>query len=100
IEALHAIASEFRDRDLVTDAAEAELQMVEELLQQNAYDRAAEIARPLVDTFVTAEARVSTAKAFAYLHEATLNRAATPELVRAVRHVLVYPEQPFVPPVS
>ncbi|HEY4641747.1 MAG TPA: hypothetical protein VII75_10415 [Thermoanaerobaculia bacterium] len=100
IEALAAVATEFRDRGLPTDAAEAELQIVEELLKHEEYARAAAIAERLVTTFAAAEARVSTAKALAYLHDAAIRRSATLEMVRAVRHVLVHPEQLFVPPVN
>jgi hypothetical protein len=48
--------------------------------------------------FADIDARLSAATAFAYLREATLTEEATPELFRAVRHVLTYPEQPFTPP--
>lgn len=97
--ALDQVARAFRERGLIVDAAEVELDAVAEHLRGGDFSSAAEIAGRLATIFIGAEARVSTARALAYLREAALAKSATPELLRAVRHVLTHPEQPFqVPP--
>jgi hypothetical protein len=74
------------------------LDIVEDLLRRENYGRAAALARDLVTTFARARAQLSVVKALTYLREATDSRRATPQLVRAVRHVLIHPGQPFAPP--
>lgn len=96
--ALDRIAQSFRDQGLVVDGAEVELDIVAELLTAQEHQQAAAIAGRLATIFMGAEARVSTARALAYLREAALAATATPDLVRAVRHVLTHPEQPFPAP--
>jgi tetratricopeptide (TPR) repeat protein len=96
--ALEKVALSFRDEGLIVDAAEVELDIVAELVRTGEYERAAAIAGRLATIFVGAEARVSTARALEYLREASLAMIATPDLIRAVRHVLAHPEQPFEVP--
>jgi tetratricopeptide (TPR) repeat protein len=98
IAALHEIAAAFEGRGLTAAAAEAELQIAEEHLRRREYAAAAVIAGRLATTFANMDAHVSAAKAFAYLYDASRNGRATSALVRAARHVLAYPEQPFTPP--
>lgn len=98
IDALAAVAAEFQQLGMLVDSAEVELDILAELLRHRQFGRAAAIAARLHATFAAVEARVSAARALAHLHQATLAAAATPDLVRAVRHVLTHPEQPFVPP--
>jgi hypothetical protein len=95
---LEAVADRFRERGLVVDAAEVELDIVAEYLRTGEHERAAAIVSRLATVFIDVEARVGTARALAYLREAALAARATPALVRAVRHVLTHPEQPFAPP--
>jgi ATP/maltotriose-dependent transcriptional regulator MalT len=95
---LETVADRFHERGLIVDAAEVELDIVAEYLRTGEHARAAAIVSRHTTVFIDVEARVSTARAFAYLREAALAARATPALVRAVRHVLTHPEQPFEPP--
>jgi hypothetical protein len=98
VTALRDTAAAFEARGLTAAAAEAELQIAEELLHRKDFAAAAAIAGRLATMFADIDARLSAATAFEYLRQATLTAEATPELFRAVRHVLTYPEQPFMPP--
>jgi tetratricopeptide (TPR) repeat protein len=92
---LTEIAAQFRSRQLHVDAAEVDLDIIEEHLKHQRYDIAADMARNLVTVFTAAESRISAAKALAYLAEAAAGMRATAELVRHVRHVITHPEQEF-----
>ncbi len=98
IRALTTVAAEFWDKGLPIYGASVELHIVAEYIQRGEYPLAADVAARLHATFAAAGTRISAAKALAFLHEAALAAAATPELVRAVRHVVTHPEQPFVAP--
>lgn len=98
VEALQSVAGEFEARGLTTDAAEVRLDIVEELLRREDYAGAATLVRTLVGAFLEADAQLSVVRALTYLREASAKHRATPQLLRAVRHVLAHPEQPFAPP--
>jgi tetratricopeptide (TPR) repeat protein len=98
VDALNEVAAEYWKRELPNNAAAVELDIVAEYIRRREYQRAAVIAARLHAAFAKAGLRISAAKALAFLHEAALADAATPELVRAVRHVVTHPEQPFVAP--
>lgn len=90
---LQAVAAEFRARGMVVDAAEVELDVVQALLREGSHEEAAQIVRSLVDIFARAEARLDLVKALAYLRDAAEAAWATPELARAVKHILTHPDQ-------
>jgi hypothetical protein len=95
---LERTSRSFHDQGLIVAAAEVELDIVADLLTAHEHERAAAIAGRLATIFMGAEARVSTARALAYLRETALAATATPDLIRVVRHVLTHPEQPFRTP--
>lgn len=98
IRALADVAGEFWQLHMEPLAAEVELDIVAEHIARRRYASAASIAGRLYSVFAKLDQRVSAAKALAFLYEATLGATATSELVRAVRHVVTHPLQPFVPP--
>jgi tetratricopeptide (TPR) repeat protein len=97
IVALERVAADFSGKGLHTDAAEVRLDIVEALLNREEFQKAAAIVRELIETFVRTESRISVVRAFASLREAAEGMLARPAMVRAVRHVLLHPDQPFTP---
>ena len=95
---LHDVAAEFRARGMLVDAGEVDLEIVAAWISEGSYERAAHVARELVQVFVRADARLDVVRALHYLRDAVERMSATTALVRSVRYVLTHPGQPFTAP--
>lgn len=96
--ALAAVAAEFEALGLVADAGSVRLDLVESFIARKEFRLAAAIARDLVSTFTRIGAQLSVVRALTALREAAEANHVTPQFVRAVRHTLAHPSQPFSPP--
>ena len=102
LEVLQIAAAEFESLGMVAEAAGVGLDIVEIYMRQANWDRAAELARHLVNVFSRAEALLHQIQAVAYLRESVDARSATVELVDYLRFYVKSEDQNllFEPPPS
>ena len=99
LDELHRAAADFADLDMNADAGRVLLELVEELLSNEAWSRAAMACRQLVDTFVRLGATPRSMDALGYLQKAVADESAPLSLVRRVREFVIAddPELRFEP---
>lgn len=102
---LRSAMRDFERLSMPADAGFVALDLLEEITRDPTAAKEAEnLARSLVELFVAAGAKVSAAKAIAYLRDAVIMRKANAPLVAYVRRYVhqadVDPDMPFQPPIS
>jgi tetratricopeptide (TPR) repeat protein len=100
VDGLDLAAQQFEDRQMFGDAGFVRLDIAEELLRREEWDRAEPLARQLVELFSRAGVTIASVQALDYLRQSVIHRLATTDVVQYVRNYVTAddPSTPFAPP--
>ncbi len=100
LDALDLAAQQFEALQMFGDAGFVRLDIAEELLRREEWDRAEPLARQLVELFSRAGVTIASVQALDYLRQSVIHRLATIDVLQYVRDYVTAddPGRPFAPP--